>query len=124
MAINGGPLFQFNPSISFFVNFDPARDKHARENLDQLWEKLSQGGTPLMPLQEYPFSKRYGWIQDKYGLTWQLILTDPDGEERPFIVPSLMYVQDMCGKAEEASDFYLSVFNESKRGEIARYPAG
>jgi predicted 3-demethylubiquinone-9 3-methyltransferase (glyoxalase superfamily) len=124
MAINGGPHFQFNPSISFFVNFDPSRDENARENLDQLWEKLSQGGTPLMSLQEYPFSKRYGWIQDKYGLTWQLILTNPDGDEPPFIVPSLMYVQDMCGKAEEASNFYLSVFNESRRGEIARYPAG
>ncbi|WP_155670735.1 VOC family protein [Ornithinibacillus caprae] len=124
MAINGGPHFHFNPSISFFVNFDPSRDENARGNLDQLWEKLSQGGTPLMPLQEYPFSKRYGWIQDKYGLTWQLILTNPDGEERPFIVPSLMYVQDVCGKAEEASDFYLSVFNESRRGSIARYPAG
>ncbi|MGM8365514.1 VOC family protein [Virgibacillus sp. W0181] len=124
MAINGGPHFQFNPSISFFVNFDPSRDENAREKLDQLWERLSQGGTALMPLQEYPFSKRYGWIQDKYGLTWQLILTNPEGEVRPFIVPSMMYVQDMCGKAEEASDFYLSVFNDSSRGEIARYPVG
>ncbi|RCW77487.1 VOC family protein [Saliterribacillus persicus] len=124
MAINGGPHFQFNPSISFFVNFDPSRDDNARENLDELWEKLSRGGTAIMPLQEYPFSKRYGWIQDKYGLTWQLILTNQEEEERPFIVPSLMYVQDVCGKAEEASDFYLSVFHGSKRGEIATYPAG
>nr|WP_088103068.1 VOC family protein [Halalkalibacter urbisdiaboli] len=123
MAINGGPNFQFNPSISFFVNFDPSIDKNARENLDQLWEKLSQDGTPLMPLQEYPFSKRYGWIQDKYGLTWQLILTNPEGKKRPFIIPSMMYVQEVCGKAEAASDFYLSVFNDSQRGEIARYPA-
>ncbi|WP_228547517.1 VOC family protein [Filobacillus milosensis] len=124
MAINGGPHFQFNPSISFFVNFDPSRDPNARENLDQLWNDLSQGGTPLMPLQEYPFSKHYGWIQDKYGLTWQLILREPDEMERPFIVPSMMFVQDVYGKAEEASDFYMSVFNESKRGEIARYSAG
>ncbi len=124
MAINGGPHFKFNPSISFFVNFDPSRDEKARENLDQLWEALSEGGTPLMPLQEYPFSKRYGWIQDKYGLTWQLILTNPDGEERPFIIPSILYVGDVCGKAEEATDFYLSVFRHSKRGELARYPAG
>ncbi|MRG86793.1 VOC family protein [Salinibacillus xinjiangensis] len=124
MAINGGPHFQFNPSISFFVNFDPSKDANARENLDQLWDKLFQGGTPLMPLQEYPFSQRYGWIQDKYGLTWQLNLMNPDDEERPFIIPSLMFVQDVCGKAEEASDFYLSVFKDSKRGQIARYPAG
>ncbi|SES62858.1 Glyoxalase superfamily enzyme, possibly 3-demethylubiquinone-9 3-methyltransferase [Oceanobacillus limi] len=124
MAINGGPHFQFNPSISFFVHFDPAKDDNARENLDELWEKLSEDGATLMPLQEYPFSKRYGWIQDKYGLTWQLMLTNSDGKNRPFIVPSLMYVQDVCGKAEEASNFYLSVFNDAKRGEIARYPAG
>lgn len=123
MAINGGPHFQFNPSISFLVNFDPSIDENAEENLNQLWEELSQNGTPLMPLQEYPFSKRYGWIKDKYGLTWQLILTNPDGEERPFIIPSMMYVQDVCGKAEEASEFYLSIFRDSRRGEIARYPA-
>ncbi|MFD1707970.1 VOC family protein [Siminovitchia sediminis] len=124
MAINGGPHFQFNPSISFLVNFDPSRDEEAEEHLNQLWEKLSQNGRALMPLQEYPFSKRYGWIQDQFGLSWQLILTNPEGEERPFIIPSLMFVQDVYGKAEEASDFYLSVFNDTGRGHIARYPAG
>ncbi len=50
MAISTGPLFTFNPSVSFIVNFDPLRDKSARENIDALWEKLSQGGTILMPL--------------------------------------------------------------------------
>ncbi len=124
MAISAGPLFTINPSISFFVNFDPSRDNQARKNLDALWEKLSDGGTPLMPLQEYPFSKRYGWIQDKYGLSWQLILTDPDREPRPNIIPSLLFVGDVCGKAEEATDFYLSVFKKTRRGELARYPAG
>lgn len=77
-----------------------------------------------MPLNEYPFSKRYGWIQDKYGLSWQLILSKPSGEERPFIVPSLMFVNNVCGKAEEATDYYISVFKNSKRGNIFRYPAG
>lgn len=124
MSISAGPLFKFNPSVSFFVNFDPSRDKNARQNLDAAWEKLSQGGTVLMPLDKYPFSERYGWIQDKYGLTWQLILTNPEGEERPFIVPSLMFVGAVCGKAEEATNFYLSVFKNTKRGMIARYPAG
>jgi len=123
MAINGGPYFKFNPAISFMVNFDPSRDDQARKNLDVLWLNLAQGGTELMPLQEYPFSKRYGWIQDKYGLSWQLILTDPTGDERPFIVPSLMFVKEQSGKAEEAGDYYLSVFKNSRRGQIARYPA-
>lgn len=77
-----------------------------------------------MPLDEYPFSKRYGWAEDKYGLSWQFILTDPEGDERPPIVPTLLYVSDECERAEEATDFYLSVFKDSKRGALARYPAG
>jgi predicted 3-demethylubiquinone-9 3-methyltransferase (glyoxalase superfamily) len=124
MAISAGPHFKFNPSVSFIVNFDPSKDKRARESLDMLWDKLSQGGTALMELGEYPFSKRYGWVQDKYGLSWQLILSDPKGEERPFIIPSLMFVGAVCGKAEEATEFYMSVFKHSKRGIVARYPKG
>lgn len=123
-SISAGPLFKFNPSISFILNFDPSKDKRARENLDQLWAALSDGGTVLMPLQEYAFSKHYGWIQDKYGISWQLMLTNPEGEERPFITPALMFTRDMTGKAEEATDFYLSVFKNSKRGTLVRYPKG
>ncbi len=124
MAISAGPLFKFNPSISFFVNFDPSRDPKAKENLDTLWKKLSEGGEALMPLQEYPFSKHYGWIKDKYGVTWQLMLTNPDGEERPFIIPSLMFVKENAGKAEEAINYYLSIFKNSKIGTLSKYPAG
>jgi predicted 3-demethylubiquinone-9 3-methyltransferase (glyoxalase superfamily) len=124
MAISAGPLFKFNPSVSFIVNFDPSRDRNAGENIDSLWQRLSQGGTVLMPLDKYPFSEHYGWIQDKYGLSWQLILSDPSGEERPFIVPSLMFVGNVAGRAEEAINFYLSVFRNSKMGAIQRYGAG
>jgi predicted 3-demethylubiquinone-9 3-methyltransferase (glyoxalase superfamily) len=67
-----GPNFKPNPAISFFVNFDPSRDEGAREKLDRLWGKLSDGGTALMPLQEYPFSQRYGWVKDRYGVSWQI----------------------------------------------------
>ncbi|PWA12561.1 hypothetical protein DCC39_04860 [Pueribacillus theae] len=124
MAISAGPFFKFNPSVSFIVNFDPPREKDASEKINEVWNKLSEGGTVLMPLDKYPFSEKYGWIQDKYGLSWQLILTNPEGEERPTIVPSLMFVGDTCGKAEEAINFYLSVFKNSKQGLIARYPQG
>lgn len=67
---------------------------------------------------EYPFSERYGWLQENRDhLSWQLILSDPGGEERPFIVPSLMFIGDVCGKAEEAVKFYLSVFQTQKTGD-------
>lgn len=124
MAISAGPYFKLNPSISFMVNYDPLRDKNAIDSLNSVWEKLSVGGKALMPIGAYPFSKKYGWIQDKYGLSWQLILTNPEGEERPTIVPSLLFTQTMCGKAEEAMNFYTSVFKPSKKGAIMRYPAG
>ncbi|MCH6264632.1 VOC family protein [Neobacillus citreus] len=123
-AISAGPFFKINPSISFMVNFDPSRDKDAREKIDEVWNRLSEGGTALMPLDKYPFSERYGWIQDKFGLTWQLILTNPEGEERPPLIPSLLFVGDQCGNAEEAINFYLSVFKDAKQGLIARYPKG
>lgn len=124
MAISAGPLFKFNPSVSFMVNFDPSRESDAQESIDAAWNKLADGGKVLMPLQEYPWSKRYGWVQDKYGLSWQLILTNPEGEERPEIVPSLMFVKDNYGKAEEAIKFYCSVFKDSKMGNIMRYGPG
>lgn len=124
MAISAGPFFKINPSVSFIVNFDPSREKDAREKIDEVWDKLSEGGTVLMPLDKYPYSERYGWIQDKYGLSWQLMLTNPEGEERPALVPSLLFVGDKCGKAEEATNFYLSIFKNAKQGLIAYYPKG
>ena len=124
MAISAGPLFKFNPSISFMVNFDPAQDKDAKTRIDKMCEKLSAGGNILMPLDKYPFSERYGWVQDRYGLSWQVILTNPEGEKRPTIMPFFLFVGDVYGRAEEASDFYLSLFKHSKRGAIVRYGAG
>jgi predicted 3-demethylubiquinone-9 3-methyltransferase (glyoxalase superfamily) len=58
-ALNGGPLFQFTPAISFFVNCN------TQEEVDELWEKLSEGGKP----------ERCGWLKDKFGLSWQIIPT-------------------------------------------------
>lgn len=123
-AISAGPLFTFNPAISFMVNFDPSQDQEANTRIDAVWAKLVDGGQVLMPLDTYPFSERYGWVQDKYGLSWQLILTNPEGEERPPIIPSLMFVGNVCGHAEAASAFYLSVFPNAHRGALVRYPAG
>ncbi len=124
LALNGGPVFTFTPAISFMVNFDPSREPDARERLDDVWEALADGGEALMPLDEYPFSKRYGWVKDKYGVSWQLVLTDPEGEPRPTIVPSMLFVGDVAGKAEEAINFYTSIFKDAKIGTLARRPAG
>src|SRR5688572_18274916 len=116
-AISAGPLFKFNPSISFSVSFK------TKAEVDELWNKLSPGGKVLMDLGSYPFSERYGWIQDKYGLSWQIIAMG-DIEIKQTITPVIMYVGDVCGKAEEAMQFYVSVFHDSKVGDIFRYTKG
>ncbi len=115
IAINADTTFKPNPSISFFYRCD------SKEESDALWEKLVEGGKSLMDLGEYPFNKYYGWVQDKYGFSWQLILNDPEGETRPKIVPSLMFTKERDGQAEEAMKFYTSVFKESEESQNLNY---
>lgn len=113
VALNGGPQFEFTPAISFIVNCPTA------DEVDDLWAALSMDGQALMPLDEYPFSDRYGWLEDRYGVSWQLLYTDEVSERS--IVPSLMFVGENCGRAEAAIDHYTSVFDQSAVGDIARY---
>ena len=118
-AISAGPLFTFNPSISFMVNFDPLHDKEAKTRIDAVWAKLVEGGTVLMPLDKYPFSERYGWLQDKYGLSWQLILTDPEGEERPPIIPRLCSSATCVAKPKRP---LTSIFPSSSTHSVVKLP--
>jgi Uncharacterized protein conserved in bacteria len=67
MLLNGGPQFQLNPSISFSVICE------TDEEINTLFAKLSDNGKILMPLDKYPWSERYAFLQDKYGMAWQLI---------------------------------------------------
>ncbi len=113
MTLDGGPVFKFTPAVSFFVNC------HSADQVDAYWSDLSEGGTVLMPLDTYPFSERYGWIQDQYGVSWQVILAREPGDQP--IVPSLLFVGDQAGRAEEAINFYTEVFANSAVGGIARY---
>ena len=61
--------FTFTPAISIFVDCDRETE------LDEVCTGLSDGGMVLMPLQEYPFSGKFAWVQDRYGVSWQLNLT-------------------------------------------------
>lgn len=114
ITLNGGSLFKFTPATSFFVNCETV------EEVDQMWEKFSEGGKVLMELGEYPFSKKFGWVEDKFGVSWQLCL----GNLKQKITPFLMFVGERCGKAEEAINFYVSTFANSKVVEMKRHGAG
>lgn len=121
-GINAGPEFPINPSVSLMLNFDPSRDAAARDHLDALWAALSAGGRVLMPLGEYPFSPRYGWVADRYGVSWQLIVTNPEGEPRPFVMPTMLFGAGAQNRAGEAIDRYASVFPGARVGSLSRYP--
>jgi len=62
--------FTFTPSISLYVKCK------TEEEIEALFNKLSGGGQIFMPLSSYPFSKKFGWLSDKFGVSWQLNLTD------------------------------------------------
>jgi predicted 3-demethylubiquinone-9 3-methyltransferase (glyoxalase superfamily) len=114
VAINGGPLFKFTPAISFLVSC------RTKEEVDALWAPLAEGGAALMELGEYPFSPWYGWIQDRYGVSWQVMAMGT----LPFrqgVMPTLMFANEQCGKAEEAIRLYAAIFRDGKVGDIARY---
>jgi len=117
MAISAGPYFQFNPSVSLMVACDSVAE------VNEKWKALSEGGTKLMPLGEYPFCKWYGWIQDRYGLSWQLMFTGARQTAQK-ITPSLLFSNEVCGKAEEAVKFYTSIFDGSETGILSRYHEG
>ena len=124
--INGGDQYAPNPSISCILNFDPllfGGEDQARAYLDELYERLSGGGV-LMELGEYPFSPRYAWVRDRFGMTWQLMLTDPAGEPRPFILPSFMFGGTNHANAEEATEAWIALFDDARRGALRRHEEG
>lgn len=114
-AINGGPAFKLNPSVSFFVNCE------TEEEVEELWKKISDSGKILMALDKYPFSEKYGWVEDKYGVSWQVMISPGETEQK--IIPSLMFTKN-SGKAEEAINFYTSVFKDANPGSFFRYENG
>ena len=114
VALNGGPYFKLNPSISFFVNCDTA------DEVEMLFARLADGGTELMPLQAYPFSEKFGWVQDRFGMSWQINL----GSRRQKIDLALMFSKPHEGQAGEAIRFYTSVFDGSHIDRIEHYADG
>jgi predicted 3-demethylubiquinone-9 3-methyltransferase (glyoxalase superfamily) len=112
---------EFTPALSFMVGFNTETDAEARSRLDTLWDALAEGGSIYMPLDEYPFSPRYGWVRDRYGVSWQLMLTGPGQEEQPFLVPELMFGADAQNRAGEASVYYAGLFENASYNPLALY---
>ena len=96
-ALNGGPTFKLTPAISFFV------DCKTQEEVDALWEKLSEGGK----------KDQCGWLHDKFGVSWQIVptvlmdlLNDPDPAKSQRVMKAMMQMDklDIAGLKKAAEE--------------------
>jgi predicted 3-demethylubiquinone-9 3-methyltransferase (glyoxalase superfamily) len=110
-AINGGTFFKLTPALSLFVHCE------TEEEADGLWAKLSDGGEVLMEYGVQPWSAKYGWLNDRFGVSWQISF---DKAEKQMIAPAMLFVGDKYGKAEEAITFYTSLFPHSSINMVAK----
>jgi len=117
MGLNGGPMFTINPSISLFVTCE------TNEEIERIYNRLFEGGKAMMALDKYPWSEKYAWVVDKFGMTWQLMLGKlPEGAQK--IIPSFLFVGEQYGKAQDAMKHYTSVFPNSTIFHLETYKAG
>jgi len=105
-AMNAGPHFKINESISLFAYCE------SDEKIEKVYNKLCKGGKVLFPLDKYDWSPKYAWVVDKFGLSWQLDVEKINSSQK--ILPALLFVNDKVLKVKEAAEFYCSVFPNSK----------
>ncbi|MBI5139422.1 VOC family protein [Candidatus Nomurabacteria bacterium] len=115
--MTAGPYLPFNPTVSFIISCDSLSE------VDDLWSKLSSTGKILMELSKYPFAEKYGWVEDKYGVSWQIMFSI-DMKAPQKVIPTIMFAGPVCGRGEEAVNFYTSVFHNSKIDYLMKYEAG
>jgi predicted 3-demethylubiquinone-9 3-methyltransferase (glyoxalase superfamily) len=115
LGLNGGPMFQISPSISFVVNCDSVVEAN------RVWDALIDGGHAMMEIDNYPWSERYGWLIDKFNMTWQISSTGKgDGKLR--FLPCFLFTDKKFGKAGEAIKFYSSVFENATTNAMVLHP--
>lgn len=114
MLLNDGPISSPNPSVSFMVICE------SPEEAANYWNKLIDGGSALMPLDSYDWSPKYGWVQDKFGVSWQLY-TGEKGDTKQKFCPTFMFTGNKAGKAENAVHYYTKLFPNSDIDGILKY---
>lgn len=116
MALNGGPQFKPTAATSFFVVLED------KAEVEKVWKLLSEDGFVLMPLDKYDWSDLYGWVQDRFGVSWQIALGRPSDVHHQKFVTTFMYCGEHQGKAGAAVNFYASIFPGASVQGILKYP--
>lgn len=111
MGINGGPRYRPNGSLSLFVQ------RSAEEEVRGAFETLAQDGQVFMPLSPKEWSPLYGWVQDRYGVNWQIAQGRVDAADFT-LMPALTFFGAQAGRAKEAMELYTSIFSSSTVDEL------
>jgi predicted 3-demethylubiquinone-9 3-methyltransferase (glyoxalase superfamily)/uncharacterized protein YndB with AHSA1/START domain len=117
-SISAGPMYKMNPSISFFIMCNSVAETKS------VWKKLAKGGKVLIPLEKQTWSESYGWVQDKYGLSWQINIGNKKVKKGEKFMPSFLFSGEQKGKAEQALNFYQTVFEKSSTTVVSHYEVG
>jgi len=115
VLINGGPAFRPTPALSLMTVFETP------DALQQAWERLLEGAKVLMPLDRYDWSPRYGWLEDRDGVSWQL-MQGSQAEAGAAITPTLMFTGEVAGRAEEAVQHYTAIFPAAAIDLLLHHP--
>ena len=115
VALNGGPHFRPTPAVSYFVVFE---DEAA---LERAWAGLGAGGRVLMPLDAYDWAPRYGWLDDRFGVSWQLALGQRADLGGQALAPCLLFTGERTGEAEAAIAHWTGVFPQSRIEGVLRH---
>lgn len=116
-AISAGPYFKLNESMSLMVNVA------SKDEVTRLYQALSEGGRVLMPLGEYPFSPYYVWLEDRFGLSWQLSYA-PDLDKPYQFDICLLFSQEQVGLAQPMLDYYKDKLPQASVGQLSYYGEG
>ncbi len=114
MLINGGEKFKPNPCLSFYTTCETELE------IDTTWNKLIDGGKAMMPLNKYPWSEKYGWLEDKYGVSWQLTL-GKISEIGQKITPLMMFTKEQNGRGQDAINHYTSIFTNASEVFVSKF---
>ncbi len=114
MGLNGGPNFRPNATLSFYITCETELE------IDSIWNKLMINGKAMMPLDAYAWSKKYGWVEDQYGVSWQLTLgkVKDIGQK---VVPAMMFSGTQFSRGQEALEMYINIFNDSNVNFVSPY---
>lgn len=116
MFLNGGPQFRPNQTLSLMLMCD------SHEEVQNYYHRLSENGKVMMEIDTYPWSEKYAWVEDQFGISWQLFFTSEKAKQK--FSPTMMFTGNNAGKCRQAIRFYTEIFPNSNIESIMEYQEG